>query len=869
MFLLVMVLFAHGAAMGADTLRIGGVDGPDPADDRRTYPVLLALSGGGARGLASIGVLKAFEEKGIRVAAVAGTSMGGVIGGLYACGYSPDDLRRIMRQTDFNSLFTNEPARSTMFLTQRQERDRHLLSIRFRGLRPHIPQGLTAGQKLTSLLAELTLPATYRAGGDFGRFRIPFKAVTTDVASGNMVVLSQGSLAEAMRATMAFPLAFTGLDRDHQLLMDGGMVMPIPVEIVRQMCDSVPLVVAVNTTSPLLPKEELSTPVDIANQVTTIMVADQLRAQLHMADFVLQPVTDNYTSTSFAEKESIIDGGYQAGLLAADSIIVLSKAMQEGGRLVVNGITLSSRAAVDSNAIAQHFVGLRFNRQELADSLKSITRQYGLFEIRAWFDQPFQGESNSRSEARAAKLHIDAYPCLPASKVRFQFQGISSFTENELLSIMQLPDTALSPPVLRSGLMRIIDHYRRDGHDLANIKHPEVVHDSSLVRVEIDEAIIRRIVVKQNRHTRDWFVRSYLPLKAGKPYSTGAAARGIADIYGTDLFDRVGFDLQPAGDSAVMTITVDEKNYSQVRLGWHWHDEYKSEEFAELLNDNWLGMGVEYQMHGRYSDRRRELFGELKANRIFATYLTGQVRLYGTRLVRVMYDVEGNEQGMRTEKRFGGFLRFGQQIARLGTVTGRFLREQVSYVSGDPAVESHWQRTSFSLESLVETLDRWPFPESGKKHQFELEAAVKFLGGEAQYTRLHWSVEAYFPISARLNYHPRFALGWSRDGLPPSERFYVGGQRSFAGYRTDRLSGDKMILVNQELRLALPLRFYATAQYDLGEVYTITDDIKLRNLRHGLGVSLAFDSPLGPVELGYGRAENESDRLYFSAGLDF
>lgn len=863
-----MMLWAAGAVLAGDTIRVGGLDGPDFADEHTTYPVLLALSGGGARGFASIGVLKAFEEKGIRVAAVAGTSMGGIVGGLYACGYSPNDLERVIRQTDFNSLFTNEPARSTMFLTQRQERDRHLLSIRFRNFRPHIPQGLTAGQKLTSLFADLTLPASYRANGDFSRFRIPFKAVTTDVANGRMVVLSEGSMAEAMRATMAFPLAFTGLERDSMLLMDGGMVMPVPVEIVRQMCDTARFVVAINTTSPLLPKDDLRTPVDIANQVTTIMVADQLESQLQHADYVIHPLPDRFASADFDSRDSIIAAGYNAGLTAADSIIDLLKARPDTVRYRIALVRSANPQGSLDETIARQLIGKTLTRTELIAELKGIARRHQLFEIKGTLDAP-ESEPRPDGQADACTLALDYEPALPVSRVKFCFEGATLYHDSTLQTLMNLTDSLLLPSVLRVGLDRIVAQYRRDGHDLAEVAGVVIDAASRQVTIRINEAIIRRIDVFQNARTRDWLVRSYLPLKVGQSYSTGAAAKGVANIYGTDLFDRVSYDLRPVDSGAAMSITVEEKNYSQLRLGWHWDDEYKSEEFAELLNDNWLGMGMEYQVHGRYSERRRLIFGELKANRIFATYLTGQIRLYTGRLERSLFDTDGSGAGRRIETKWGGLARFGQQIYRLGTVTGRYRREHVAYETTEPRTKSSFELSSLSLESLVETYDRYPFPASGKRHFFELEMASKYLGGEVDYTRLHWSVEAFFPLSEVVNYHPRLVLGWSREGLPASEKFYLGGQESFAGYRTDRLSGDKLFSLTQELRFRLPFRFYTTFRYDLGEVYADTDEIKLRNLRHGFGAALSYDSPFGPIVIGYGRASSDDDRLYFSAGLAF
>ena len=320
--LLLLAMLALGVSFSPthalETITIGGVTGADPEHPVESYPILLALSGGGTRGLASVGVIKALEEKGIRVAAVTGTSVGGIIGGLYACGYSPDELQDIAGSIDLPALLTNEPARKTMFLSQRQERDRHLLSVRFDGFKPVIPKALTAGQRLTSFLTRLTAMAGYHSGGDFTRLPIPFKTISTDIVTGNEIVLDSGSLSEAMRATMGFPLAFTPLARGDQLLMDGGMVTPIPVDLVRSMCDTVDFVVAVNTTAPLNAKDDISTPVDIANQLTTIMVADKLAAQLARADISITPPIPPLELLDIKYRDRLVQIGYESGLAAAD-----------------------------------------------------------------------------------------------------------------------------------------------------------------------------------------------------------------------------------------------------------------------------------------------------------------------------------------------------------------------------------------------------------------------------------------------------------------------------------------------------------------------------------------------------------------------
>ncbi len=252
----------------------------------------LALSGGGARGFAQIGVLKALEELGVKVDAIAGTSIGGVVGGLYACGYRPEELKQIVMGIDWGELFRDRPPRSTLFSTQKEGNESHFLSIRFEGLRPNIPLAVTSGQKISNLFTNLTAGANLQADFNFERLPIPFRTVAVDLVSGEPVVFSSGDLAEALRATLGAPLAFSPLEKEGQLLVDGGLLMPIPVEPVRQM--GMDVVLAVNTTAPLDPAKALQTPLDVAGQATTIMTLDKKNQALASADLVISPKLEGY-----------------------------------------------------------------------------------------------------------------------------------------------------------------------------------------------------------------------------------------------------------------------------------------------------------------------------------------------------------------------------------------------------------------------------------------------------------------------------------------------------------------------------------------------------------------------------------------------
>ena len=864
----ILVFLIAGTAAGNERIVVGGIDGIDPDRPQPSHRIALALSGGGARGLCAVGILRAFEVRGIEVAAIAGTSIGGIIGGLYACGYTPDELEVIIGELDVSALISNRPRRSSMFFTQRQEREKYLLSVRFDGWQPQLPQALTGGQRIISLLTRLTTQANYLAERDFTRFPIPFKTVGTDIVTGKLVVLSSGSLADAMRASMAFPLAFTAVERGDSLLMDGGMLLPVPVEIVRDMVDSTTPVIAVNTTSPLARGDQLTTAVDIANQVSTIMTADKLERQLALADLVMTPVGHETASIDFKLADSLIELGYRAGLVTADSILRLSES-RSVQTYNVRQVQVICDDSLIRERIEQAGFDQPFTRRQLIADLQTLVRTEPIFQLTAELI-PAQPDSTGRGSGTPTvnlRLNVVLRPLI--TDLALRFEGNSVFDDSVLAHQCDFVDNRLSISALRRGLDRIVNLYRVEGYDLADIRELEMDPDCSEITIHIDEAIVRHIDVNRGLRSRDWLLRSYFPVKIGRPFSLERASQGLSDLYGTDLFERVTFDLTPVDGAAKMTIRVKEKKFSQLRVGWHWHDEYQSEQFLELLDDNINGMGLEFLTHLQYSRDRRLYYTGLRLDRIFFTYLTARLRIFYDRLDRRLFDDDGDVTGYRDEDRWGGAFYVGQQIARLGQVTAGVRIEDVELLDHEAGSSDKFGLRTLYLESVVESFDQYPFPITGKKHRFDLRFAGKLLGGEIEYSRFFTSIEAYYPLTSHLNFHPKLSIGLSRRGLPPSEKFYVGGNGSFAGYRISELSGDKMFLFNQELRLKLLARFYLTGHVDFGDVYAGADDIKLGQFRHGFGVSLAFDSPAGPVVIGFGGGDSPKDRIYFSAGFSF
>jgi NTE family protein len=214
-------------------------------DTPKRPKVALVLSGGGARGFSQIGVLKILEKYNVPVNLIVGNSIGSIIGGLYASGYSVAELESIATSTNWDEVLslTEETKRSELFLDQKQAREKSFLVIRFNGLEPIIPSSISGGQRITNYLSSLTLQALYHPNPSFDGLKIPFRATASDLVSGKRYIFDSGSLSEAMRASVAVPFLFTALDKDSLSLVDGGLVSNIPVDVAKSLGSDIVIVV--------------------------------------------------------------------------------------------------------------------------------------------------------------------------------------------------------------------------------------------------------------------------------------------------------------------------------------------------------------------------------------------------------------------------------------------------------------------------------------------------------------------------------------------------------------------------------------------------------------------------------------------------
>lgn len=290
----------------------------------------LVLSGGGAKGVAHIGVIKVLEEAGIPIDYIAGTSMGAIVGGLYAIGWSTQELDSLVRNQDWMALLSDRIPRRDKLLSQKEISDMYILSVPLSlDKKFSIPSGVLAGQSVLNLLNEMTL-GYHDESLDFDSLPIPFACVAYDMVKGREVVYRSGNLPTAIRASMSIPGAFAPVVRDSMVLVDGGIYNNFPVDVARAMGADV--IIGVDLAGGPHDMDGLTSMMGLIDQITTFLGRDQYTKNLENVDLYIKPDIKPYNSGSFNPEavDSLLIRGERAGRQKWPEIVALQDSIYTG-----------------------------------------------------------------------------------------------------------------------------------------------------------------------------------------------------------------------------------------------------------------------------------------------------------------------------------------------------------------------------------------------------------------------------------------------------------------------------------------------------------------------------------------------------------
>jgi NTE family protein len=840
-----------------------------PLKKLRRPKVGLVLSGGGSRGVAQVGVLKALEKSHIPIDLIVGTSIGGLVGGLYASGYSTDQLQTLVDTTNWVDVlsFTDEADRTTLFVGQKQTADKNLLTIRFDGLTPVIPSSLSSGQRLTNFINQLALQGIYHPKQSFDDLKIPFRAVATDLVTGKRVVLSSGNLAEALRASITVPLLYSPVKRDSQILTDGGLISNIPVEVAREM--NMDIIIAVDVSSPLRNANQLNARWEIADQIIAIMAQLANKQSLEKATIVVKPDLGNHLAADFSELDSLV----MKGETAADALM---PALQD---------SIKKRQAADyyyGPDVAQlsfRISDVDFKGSDIPQSLQSEIQELTSKE-RVSIGLIKEKVSSLYSLGDYKDVYAEITLHDSTASVRFvyslnpvihsvELSGNSLIASEEILPfVARLKEKPANSDSTRTALNNILSLYRDRGYSLARVQSVKLDSARGSLRISIDEGIIYHMSIEGTTKSRDWVIWRELPFVGGDIFTVSKGEQAIANIMATNLFDQVLIDVRYINDKNDLVIKATEKKSELVRLGLRVDNERNVQPSIEIRDENFLGAATELGLSFAGGLRNRKYVFESKANRIFNSYFTFNLNSFYDLKDIFTYINDPSVQsptsfsrlriGEYRQIRYGAGFSLGTQVERLGLVTAEYTLElnQIKFQNGIGYSPDKFKLQTLRLLSTIDTQDHFPFARTGSLMNINWETASSVGAGEIGYSKIFLSYEWYSTYFVHHTLHPKITFGFADVTLPLSQQFSLGGENSFYGLYEDDSRGRQIFVINVEYRAFLPFRIlwdtYFKMRYDFGSIWPQQENISLRDLHHGLGIGIAIDTPVGPASFSVG-----------------
>lgn len=267
----------------------------------------LTLSGGGAKGLAHIGILQAIDSAGLKIDYITGTSAGGFIGAMYATGYSGNQIDSIIRDFNWDEMLSGKPKYKDVGIDEKDEFDKYSIEIPFDGVNAKMGTGLIESEENWLQFSDIFFHVYDQT--DFSKFNIPFKCIATNLSNGKAVVLDTGQIVKALRSTMAIPSVLTSVKYDSMQLIDGGIVRNFPVSDLKKM--GADFTIGVNLFSGLVDAEDLNSAVDVMYQITNYRDADDLVKQKKLCNILIEPPVSQYSAGSFSDADSILEIGYK------------------------------------------------------------------------------------------------------------------------------------------------------------------------------------------------------------------------------------------------------------------------------------------------------------------------------------------------------------------------------------------------------------------------------------------------------------------------------------------------------------------------------------------------------------------------------
>ncbi|MFH1050954.1 MAG: patatin-like phospholipase family protein [bacterium] len=826
--------------------------------------VAVALSGGGSRGFAQIGVLKALKNEGIPVDYIVGTSIGSVVAGLYAVGYSPSEMDSIIRNTNWDEIlsFADESNRSDYFLDQKIIRDRSLVTLRFKNFGFVIPEAISVGNKFNAFLQRLIWNGLYHDNGDFNSLKIPFRAVTTDLISGETKILSSGNLITAIKASSSIPLRYTPVRLDSMVLVDGGLMANIPVKALDEFVPDI--TIAVNTISPLLKYEELDKPWNIADQVVSILMKKFSDSVQFMADINIEPDLADYKNTDFSNLYSLIYQGETKTMEMMNQIKdkyffeLETRVKKKLSGLLdnVNGIEISGFTEEDSSGLIKTLNRQNFNKYSFVESF-----------IKILIENNYQYISLEKSDITDI-LKINGQKYLSVKSIRLVDDSVLLEPELEDNVNNLFSSNTLNPDRFIQICEYITRQLRKSGLSFSGISGINFNRETGELLVTIKSTKITSIQI-ESTGKYDFLIKRELNFKEGKTASADNLIDSWENINSLDFISNVEMQLIGNESDSCLNVVIKTTDIGDqtIRFGMRVDNERFAQLGIDFIQDNIFNQGTRLSLRFTGGLRNQSLILKAENTRIFNTFLTSSYSLVYDNKMRYLYQpkisnnrnrFENERTGDLTEERFAAKLMLGAQIERKGTLSAELRYENFRFwENSDKNIPDFKSFVTLKVGALFDTEDRSDFPSDGSVVDMALESSLFSTADNVSFSKVNFHYHSYYSYGMNT-FKPSVQFGFADESTALTEFFNLGGQELFLGMREDESRGRQIAVSSLEYRLKSPYNIffdtYLSLRYDLGYVWENFETIRLSTLKHGIGSTLGFDTPVGPAKFSLGRS---------------
>ena len=856
----------------------------------------LVLSGGGARGIAQLGIIEELEKNNIRIDMIVGTSMGSIIGGFYASGYNTGEIKNLLLNLNWKKALslTNKYQRTSLFLEQKKIQDRSLLTIPLDGIKPVLlPSSFSNGQYLSEKINSYILNSRYHAKNDFTNLKIPFSAVATDLNSGKRVILDKGNLSESIKASFTFPLLYSPININGRELVDGGLTENIPTGVAKTL--GADFIVAVNSTSPLKDNNELKDPINTADQILSISMTQLNKLQLKDANIVLTPDIKNFSATDFTNIDYLISEGKKNATDLMDKIKSGIDSLEMSESRYFNNFIINPSVKVYADYL----------QKEIYDTLEKLTEKqfekYTSIEknlkmiYRTGFFSNVYAEIEREQNIAQISYFLESNPVLIDINLINSFSFLDSMINNFKRSNINKPANFI---VYKNFHDELLGKLRNKGLSLVEITKFYFHNNSGSLEIIFSSGNIGGIEIKGNNTTNENVIAREIKANVFSVVNKNEINESIKNVMSTNLFGQVSFDynFKKLRSDPLLNISVIEKNTKALRFTIKADNERNLQLLLDLRDENIFGTAIETGLLAAGGLRNRIYQLEIKSNQFFSLPLTFNLNSYysfrdintyiqvtDTLRNRFTVDKTGEYRNLRN----GGlsFL-FGTQLKRTGTIFAQvfFENQQIVNKTNSESLVEKLRILKLKFGGLFDTEDVLPFPSNGSLINFFYETSNNLLEGNLSFSKFYFSYEQYLQVANSQTLKPKFIFGFADRTTPLTEQYSIGGDKSFFGMVEDELRGRQILEFSLEYRYLFPYKIffdtYFSFRYDLGNVWQVTDDIRFKDLRHGIGLTTAFDTPIGEASFSAGRSfivkngfNNNSFvfgpyNFYFSIGYD-